>query len=93
MGKQPHQLAGNQQAYRGPKHHNDTVHAQDDLINLTDPFTFARAVVIADQRAHPLHNAIRRQIDEGLQFVIDSQNQDIHLGIGGQNRIERRNQK
>lgn len=53
----------------------------------------ARAVVIADQRAHPLHNAIRRQIDEGLQFVIDPQNQDIHLGIGGQNRIERRNQK
>ena len=60
VGKQPHQLAGNQQAYRGPKHHNDTVHAQDDLINLTDPFTLARAVVIADQRAHPLHNALRR---------------------------------
>ena len=54
---------------------------------------FPRAVVIADQGAHPLHNAIRWKIDKCLQFVIDSQNQNIHFGICRQNRIERRNQK
>ena len=66
VGKQPHKLAGDQKAYYCSKYHNDTAHAQDDLINLTDPFVLARAVVIADQGAHPLHNAIRRQIDESL---------------------------
>ena len=54
---------------------------------------FPRAVVIADQGAHPLHNAIRWKIDKCLQFVIDSQNQNIHFGIYRQNCIERRNQK
>ena len=72
VGKQPHQLSGDQQTYYCPKHHNDATHAQNDLINLADPFVLPRAVVIANQGAHPLHNAIRWQIDKGLQFVIDS---------------------
>ena len=80
VGKQPYQLAGDQQTYRGSKHHNDTAHAQNNLINLADSFVLPCTVVIADQGAHPLHNAIRRKIDEGLQFVIDPQNQNIHFG-------------
>ena len=68
VSKQPLQLAGDQQAYHCPKHHNNTAHAQNDLINLADPFVLPRTVVIADQETHPLHNAIRRKIDKCLQL-------------------------
>ena len=49
-------------------------------------------VIIADEGAHALHNAARGQVQEGLQLIINTQNDHIPLRVSGQQRVEERNQ-
>ena len=54
---------------------------QCDPVNLFHPLMFFRAVIIADDRAHSLHDAVDRKIKESLKFIIDSQNHHIDLSV------------
>ena len=46
----------------------------------TRPYSLC-AVIVADQRTHTLHNAVGREIEEGLQLVVNAENDHIALGI------------
>ena len=46
-----------------------------------DSLTLSGTEIVADHRAHPLDNAAGREIEESLQFIVDSQNDHIASGI------------
>ena len=49
--------------------------------------------VVAHQRAHPLHDAVGRQVKEGLEFVVDAQHRDIALGVDRQQAVQEGDQQ
>ena len=53
----------------------------------------SRAVIVSDERPHPLYDAVCWQVKEGLQLIINAEHQHISLGISGKNGIQRGNQK
>ena len=46
------------------------------------------AVVVADQRAHSLHDAVCGQIKKGLELIVDAQHRDVALGEGCQQTVQ-----
>ena len=40
---------------------------------------FSGAIVVTDQRTHSLNDTIRRQIQEGLQLVVNPKNKNVGL--------------
>ena len=50
-------------------------------------------VVVAHQRAHPLHDAVGRQVKEGLEFVVDAQHRHIALGVDRQQAVQEGDQQ
>ena len=46
---------------------------------LMDTFMFSGAIVVTDQRTHSLNDTIRRQIQEGLQLVVNPKNKNVGL--------------
>ena len=49
--------------------------------------------VITDQRAHSLDDSVGREIQEGLQFVINSKDHHIAVRVSGQHGVQKRDQK
>ena len=52
-----------------------------------------RAVVVANEGAHALHEAVGRQIQKGLQFIIDAQHHHIALRKSRQQPVEEGDQQ
>ena len=52
-----------------------------------------RAVVVADEGAHPLYDAADGQVKEGLELVVDAQHHHIALGEGGQQVVQEGDQQ
>lgn len=91
-GEHPHQLLREAEEQDGADRHDPGAERQRKLVDLAHAAVFPCAVVVADQRAHPLHDTAARQIQEGLQLVIDAQHHDAALRIDRQNGIEEGNQ-
>ena len=72
---------------------NGGAQPQRDLKDFFDPLAFSRAVIVADQGAHPLHNAVGGHIQKGLQFVIYAQHNNIALRISRQQPVQKRYQQ
>ena len=49
--------------------------------------------VITDQRAHSLDDSVGREIQEGLQFVINAKDYHIAVRVSGQHGVQKRDQK
>ena len=52
-----------------------------------------RTVIVADKRAHALHEAVGGQIQKGLQFIIDAQHHHITLRESRQQSVEEGDQQ
>jgi len=57
------------------------------MIDFLHTLYFTGTVIEADQRTHPLDNSIGRKVEEGLQFVIDSDDYHITLVICGKESV------
>ena len=53
---------------------------------------FARAVVVADQRPHALHDAVGGEVEEGLELIVHAQRQYVRLPKGREDAVQRRNE-
>ena len=93
IGKQADQRAGEQQADQRACCHDQPVDAKGIAVNAVDARGFSCAVVIADDRPHPLHRAACRQIQKGLQLVVAAEDDDIERGIRREQCIEEGNQQ
>ncbi len=79
-GEQTHQRACNGQAEQGANGHDPDAHEECQVVELFHTGMLLCTVVVADQGAHPLHDAVGRQIKKGLKFVVDAQHRHIALG-------------
>ncbi len=50
-------------------------------------------VVVADEGAHSLHDAVGGQIEESLELIVDAQHHHIALGEGRQQAVEEGDQQ
>ena len=87
-GEQPDELAGDQPAQNGAHRHDAGRKGERHTVDLFHPGGFFCAVIVADHRPHTLDDPVGGQIQEGLQFVIHAQHQNIDLGIGGKNDVQ-----
>ena len=71
--------AGNGQAEDGANGHDGGAQAQRQVVEPSDAAMLPGTVVIADQWTHSLHDAVGRQVQKGLEFVVDAQNRDVAL--------------
>ena len=78
-GEQADQLAGNGPAQDGAQHHDARRQRQPGEEDLPHAGGLFGAVVVAHDGPHPLHDAVGGQVEEGLQFVVDPQHQDIYF--------------
>ena len=76
--KSPINGPGYCQTDQGAKNHDDPAHEKDNAVYLPDSAFFSRPVIESDQRAHSLDESVRRQIQEGLQLVVDAKDQNIY---------------
>ena len=88
MGEKPHEPSGDHKADYRSCQHDSAGHGKDDAVDLGDSLVFPRAVVVSDQGSHGLDEAICRQIEEGLQLVVDAKDQDVYAGVGGQDPVQ-----
>ena len=91
-GEHADQSGAAHQADDGTGGHDGGVHTHGKVIDLFHAAMLPGAVIIADEGAHALHNAARGQVQEGLQLIINTQNDHIPLRVSGQQRVEERNQ-
>ena len=52
-----------------------------------------RAVIVADEGAHSLHEAVGGQVQKGLQFIVDAQHHHITLRESCQQPVEEGDQQ
>ena len=86
--EQAHELGGDGLTDHGARRQDQAAHPQHHPADLADPADLPGAVVVAHQGAHPLDKAVGREVEEGLELVIDPQHQHVPLGEGGQNPVE-----
>lgn len=91
-GKHPHELSRNSQADDGSDQHDHTTHTECDVVDLFYTFMFSGSIVISDYRTHSLYDPTCRKIQEGLQFVVDSENHNIDRRTGSKKPVQSRNQ-
>lgn len=54
---------------------------------------FTGTEVITDQRAHSLDDSVGREIQEGLQFIINAKDHHIAVRVSGQHGVQKRDQE
>ena len=77
--EQPHKSTWNGPAKRSAESHDGSDQHKPCVVDLQDTFMFSGAIVVTDQRTHSLNDPIRRQIQEGLQLVVNPKNKNIGL--------------
>ena len=75
------------QAERRAKQHDRQDHGKARAVDSADSPVFARAEIIANQRAHPLYDSVCGQVQEGLQLVISAQHKDVGAAICAQHGV------
>lgn len=88
FGEQPGEPAGKGQEQDGAQGHDAAGHGQHQPVDLPHPAVLPGAEVVADEGAHALDDAVGGQVEKGLELVVSAQDQDIHLGVGGENGVE-----
>ena len=93
LGEQPHQLPGGKLTDDRARRHDGCTHEQGQLEQLFHPGVLPRTVVVANEGAHALHEAVGGQIQKGLQFIIDAQHHHVALRKGRQQSVEEGDQQ
>ena len=75
-------------AKHGAQHHNAHNKGKAYAEDAAHTLVFFRAVVVTQYGAHALHNAVCRQIQKGLQFVIRAKHKHVSLRKHGKDRVE-----
>ena len=88
-----HKLSGCQEADNGSKEHDHTAGFQGEPEDFFHTLHLAGTEVITDQRAHSLDDSVGREIQEGLQFVINAKDHHIAVRVSGQHGVQKRDQK
>lgn len=88
-----HKLSGCQEADNGSKEHDHTAGFQGEPEDFFHTLHLAGTEVITDQRAHSLDDSVGREIQEGLQFVINAKDYHIAVRVSGQHGVQKRDQK
>ena len=91
--KQLHQRAGGEQADARAGCHDGCAHDKSELIELFHTGVLPGTVVVADERAHTLHDAVGGQIQKGLQLIVDAQHHHIALGECSQQTVQEGDQQ
>ena len=92
-GEQPDELPGGQQADDRAQRHDGDAHKQGELVQLLHAGVLPGTVVVADERAHTLYDAVGGQVQKGLQLVVNAQNDHIALGEPGKQAVEEGDQQ
>ena len=79
INKNAHKLLRNTQAEQHTNCHDPHDQGKSKTVNLFYPLFFPCAIVITDQRTDSLDDTVCRQIQEGLQLVIDAKHQHVSL--------------
>ena len=74
-----HKLSGCQETDNGSKEHDHTAGLQGQPEDFFHTLHFTGTEVITDQRAHSLDDSVGREIQEGLQFIINAK--DHHIAV------------
>ena len=74
-----HKLPGCQETDNGSKEHDHTAGLQGKPEDFFYTFHLTGTEVVADQRAHSLDDSVGREIQEGLQFIINAK--DHHIAV------------
>ena len=88
-----HKLSGCQEADNGSKEHDHTAGFQGEPEDFFHTLHLTGTEVITDQRAHSLDDSVGREIQEGLQFVINAKDHHIAVRVSGQHGVQKRDQK
>ncbi len=84
---------GNGLAQNGSRHHDAGGEQETDFVDAPDPSVLPGSVIVPDERPHSLDNAVGRQVEEGLQLIVGSQDKHVCLGEAGQNHVQRGGQQ
>ena len=99
--KQPHELLRDGEAEDGTHRHHADAQKQGQAEDGEHAVSSPRAEVVSDEGADALHDTAHRKVDEGLQFIVDAEDEHIRLrkrrkdGVeqgdheGGQRHVER----
>ena len=88
LRKQPDQFGRDQPAQRGSHRHDAGRKRKRHTVDLLHARMLPRPVVITDDRAHALHDAVGRKVQKGLQLVVYAQHKNIDLRESGQDDVE-----
>lgn len=88
VGEEAGQRTGEAQADDHAQPHDDGRQRQSGAEDLADTGIFFSAIVVADDGADTLYDAVGRQIDKGLQFIVDAQDENVHRREYGQYSVE-----
>ena len=78
VGEEAGKRTGEAQADDHAQTHDDGRQRQSGAEDLADTGIFFCAIVVADDGADTLYDAVGRQIDKGLQFIVDAQDENVH---------------
>ena len=87
-GEQADEGRGSGHTDDGACRHDDGAHAEGELVELCHAGVLLCTVVVADEGAHSLHDAVGGQIEERLEFIVDAQHHHIAFGEGRQQAVE-----
>ena len=92
-GEQLHQRAGSEQADDRACSHDGSTHDEGEFVELFHAGVLLGTVVVANERAHTLHDAVGGQIQEGLQLVVNAQHHHVALGKTSQQAVQEGDQQ
>ena len=92
-GEKSHKLSGRQEADNGSKEHDHTAGLQGEPEDFFYTLHLTGTEVVADQRAHSLDDSVGREIQEGLQFIINAKDHHIAVRVSGQHGVQKRDQE
>ena len=92
-GEQLHQRAGSEQADDRARSHDGSTHDEGEFVELFHAGVLFGTVIVANERAHTLHDAVGGQIQEGLQLVVNAQHHHVALGKARQQAVQEGDQQ
>ena len=91
-GKHPHEFSRECQTDEHAHRHDGCGHPQCGPSDPRHPVHLPGTVIVSHQGSDALHDAVGSKVDEGLKLVVDPEDEDTGLAVGGKDAVQGRNE-